>query len=150
MFRHTEIELLRREERLRGVSIADQSNESVDIGQMPEAVESITEVEKSGTTAPVECADTITELETSKSSTQPTQQLGERLPSESSRSNSSASTGPGRKRQRQQKDIPYDQRHKRKWEQYIERKDPVEGSMTENRLARQLDERQEESIELDY
>jgi hypothetical protein len=46
--------------------------------------------------------------------------------------------------------IPYDERHKRKWEQYIEGQDPTHGSMTHRRLARELDEAATTKVDLDY
>jgi hypothetical protein len=46
--------------------------------------------------------------------------------------------------------IPYDERHKRKWEQYIEGQDPTHGSMTHRRLARELDEVATTKVDLDY
>ncbi|QIW96387.1 hypothetical protein AMS68_001905 [Peltaster fructicola] len=52
--------------------------------------------------------------------------------------------------QRVREEVPYDQRKKRKWEGYIEHKDPVQGSMTHRRLARELDAQESGSIDMDY
>lgn len=53
------------------------------------------------------------------------------------------------KRKREQ-EVPYDERHKRKWEDYIEENDPLHGSMTHRRIVRELDTQVNQSIELDY
>lgn len=53
------------------------------------------------------------------------------------------------KRQRM-KEVPYAERHKRKWESYIESEDSKHGSITHRRLARELDEQQASSVDLDY
>ncbi|KAK5172157.1 uncharacterized protein LTR77_003795 [Saxophila tyrrhenica] len=71
----------------------------------------------------------------------------ERIPSSTSRSNSKPSVGATRKRK---EEVPYAERHKRKWEAYVEKEDPVEGSMTQNRLRRELDNQKAEAVELDY
>ena len=47
-------------------------------------------------------------------------------------------------------DIPYDQRHKRKWEAFIDENDPIEGSLTHRRIVRELDEQHAKSVNLDY
>ncbi|KAK5112460.1 hypothetical protein LTR62_004216 [Meristemomyces frigidus] len=70
-------------------------------------------------------------------------------PSQSSRSDSSHSSEPGR-RQRT-KEVPYKQRHKRKWEDYIDANDPIHGSITHRRMVRELDQHTEvPSVEVDY
>ena len=46
--------------------------------------------------------------------------------------------------------IPYDQRHKRKWENYVDDNDPIHGSITHRRAARELDEQRDEKYEMDY
>lgn len=74
-----------------------------------------------------------------------------RQPSQSSLSEFSRSTGrSGAARRKRKKEVPYDQRHKRKWEDYIEDNDPLEGSMTHRRLVRELDGKQEEKVDMDY
>ncbi|KAI7091141.1 hypothetical protein KC356_g897 [Hortaea werneckii] len=74
-----------------------------------------------------------------------------RKPSQSSRSEPSKSTGKSAMSKRQRKEeVPYDQRHKRSWEDFIEDNDPIEGSMTFRRNARELDDRQEEPVVMDY
>lgn len=71
-----------------------------------------------------------------------------RKSSQSNRSSTPSSTSTGRKQRRQE--VPYERRHKRKWETYIDEKDPVEGSLTHRRIARQLDDQRDESVDLDY
>lgn len=73
----------------------------------------------------------------------------ERKPSHSGRSETNSISSDPKKRKRAQ-EVPYDQRHKRQWEGYIHDHDPVEGSVTHRRLAREMDNQQEETVELDY
>ncbi|CAK1363225.1 hypothetical protein CB0940_04669 [Cercospora beticola] len=73
----------------------------------------------------------------------------QRQHSQSGRSEATSSSTGSRKRKRT-RDVPYDQRHKRKWEGYINNKDPIEGSVTHRRLAREMDDQQNETIEMDY
>jgi len=75
---------------------------------------------------------------------------GKQNPQSSRGSSAVPSTKASGKRRQRQKETPYDQRHKRKWEQYIDGEDPVHGSMTHRRLIRELDEQKAESIEMDY
>ncbi|SMY24910.1 unnamed protein product [Zymoseptoria tritici ST99CH_1A5] len=55
-----------------------------------------------------------------------------------------------KKKPRGQTEVPYDQRHKRKWETFIQDQDPIEGSLTHRRLARELDDQKERRVEMDY
>ncbi|KAK4499694.1 hypothetical protein PRZ48_010212 [Zasmidium cellare] len=76
-------------------------------------------------------------------------------PPKSNASRSSVERGksetPSISKNRKRKDeVPYAQRHKRKWEAYIEAVDPDEGSLTHRRLVRELDNQQTESVEMDY
>lgn len=64
-------------------------------------------------------------------------------------SNPTGKPAMARARQRAQ-EIPYDQRNKRKWENYIAEVDPAEGAMTHRRLAREMDNQQAENVEMDY
>ncbi|KAK0367193.1 hypothetical protein LTR59_006831 [Friedmanniomyces endolithicus] len=68
--------------------------------------------------------------------------------SQSSRSDTSRSTDPARRPRREE--VPYGQRHKRKWENFVDEIDPVEGSLTHRRIVRQLDEDTEAALEIDY
>lgn len=71
-----------------------------------------------------------------------------RRPSRDSPSDSTTSTA-SRKRHRDE-EVPYDQRHKRRWEAYVGDMDPEHGSLTQRRMAREMDEQQAEPVELDY
>lgn len=71
----------------------------------------------------------------------------QRQPSHGSRSDSNSGSRRGRP---SQQSIPYDQRNKRKWEGYINDEDPIEGSLTHRRVARELDDQQTEPVEMDY
>lgn len=71
-----------------------------------------------------------------------------RQPSQGSRSDSAMSTDSNKRRRSQE--VPYDERRKRQWESYIEKNDPVEGSLTHRRVARELDNHKEETFEMDY
>lgn len=53
-------------------------------------------------------------------------------------------------RRARKNEIPYDQRHKRKWEAYIDEEDPVHGSLTHRRMVRELDEQTSEKVDMDY
>ncbi|KAK0864484.1 hypothetical protein LTR87_015794 [Friedmanniomyces endolithicus] len=72
----------------------------------------------------------------------------QRQPSQSSRSDTSRSTDPTRRLRREE--VPYGQRHKRKWENFVDEIDPVEGSLTHRRIVRQLDEDAGTALEIDY
>ncbi|USW54815.1 hypothetical protein Slin15195_G081340 [Septoria linicola] len=69
--------------------------------------------------------------------------------SQSGRSEATSNSS-GSKQRRRTQEVPYDQRNKRKWEGYIHGNDPIEGSMTHRRLAREMDDQQDEQIEMDY
>ncbi|KXS99567.1 hypothetical protein AC578_2214 [Pseudocercospora eumusae] len=71
----------------------------------------------------------------------------QRQPSHGSRSDSNSASRRGRP---SQQNIPYDQRNKRRWEGYIHDEDPIEGSLTHRRVARELDDQQAEPVEMDY
>ncbi|OQO00514.1 hypothetical protein B0A48_13864 [Cryoendolithus antarcticus] len=74
-----------------------------------------------------------------------------RQQSQSGCSESSHATNSSSKAKRDRKEeVPYDERHKRKWEKYVEKEYPVEGARTHRRLVRELDELKSASVELDY
>nr|POF07826.1 hypothetical protein CFP56_66118 [Quercus suber] len=75
--------------------------------------------------------------------------VSKRQLSPSSRSDTSRSTGASIKRQRKQ-EVPYEQRKKRNWEQYIQGEDERHGSITQRRLAREMDEQHTEDVMMDY
>ncbi|CZT19133.1 uncharacterized protein RCC_04979 [Ramularia collo-cygni] len=72
----------------------------------------------------------------------------QRDPSQSSRIDTATSNNSSKRRR--SNEIPYDDRRKRNWESYIEENDPVQGSLTHRRMARELDELKNETFELDY
>lgn len=80
----------------------------------------------------------------------PSPTFSKRRPSEGRRSESNSTSADSWRQQRSRQEVPYGERHKRKWETYIHEQDPIEGSMTHRRLARELDDKQEEPIEMDY
>ena len=92
--------------------------------------------------------------EESLGSRQPLQQ--DRQPSQSSRSSASQLSGsqpprgPKKKKKKRSNGVPYDQRHKRKWEKFITGEDEVEGSITHRRAVRELDNQQTERVVVDY
>jgi hypothetical protein len=63
------------------------------------------------------------------------------------RKSSTPSVGAKRKREEH---VPYYERHKRKWEAHVAKEDPTEGSITMNRLRREMDNKKAEVVELDY
>jgi len=87
--------------------------------------------------------------EASPNSTAQASPPAERRSSKDSRSTSTPSIGAKRKRKKEEK-VPYAERNKRKWEDFVEAEDPVHGAMTQNRLLRELDDRKAETVELDY
>lgn len=54
------------------------------------------------------------------------------------------------KNRRRPAEVPYYERHKRKWEAYVEEIDPSEGSLTHRRRVRELDNQPTESLEMEY
>lgn len=84
----------------------------------------------------------------SSASTRPNPQTAKSKKLSVQRSGSEAP--PISKNRKRPAEVPYDQRHKRKWEAHIEEIDPSEGSLTHRRLVRELDNQQTERIEMDY
>ncbi|KAI6811852.1 hypothetical protein KC332_g4620 [Hortaea werneckii] len=143
MFRHSEIEQLLRERRLLEDEEDYQNRASRgiqgDVERSPSSASGRSSLEG-------DLCDLAKPAARSVTRPSPT-----RKPSQSSRSESSKSTGNQGTWKRQRKtEVPYDQRHKRRWEDFIEDNDPIEGSMTFRRNVRELDDRQEEPIIMDY
>jgi hypothetical protein len=100
----------------------------------------------------------LTKPSSAASSSRPKKSSYPRPPPRDSRSSRSAtpnyasgSSNTSRKKKRKKSnEVPYDQRHKRKWESHIVDEDPVEGSLTHRRLARELDDQKERRVEMDY
>jgi hypothetical protein len=73
-----------------------------------------------------------------------------RQASQSTKDSTTSNAGSTWRQRRSKEEVPYAERNKRKWEAYIDSKDPVEGSLTHRRLARELDEQKAEIVEMDY
>lgn len=143
MFRHSEIEQLLRERRLREDEEDYQHRE-------PRGTRGEVERSPSSASGRSSLEGDLCDLAkpAARSATRPSPT---RKPSQSSRSESSKSTGnPGTWKRQRKKEVPYDERHKRRWEDFIEDNDPIEGSMTFRRNARELDDRQEQPVLMDY
>lgn len=146
MFRHSEIQELLRERRL-------QRDEEDYQDRVPEQRED----HDQGTHSPMSDASSL-EGDLVGLARAPPKQMPrpppKRQTSRSSRSDTSRSTGPSgaarRKPKKHRQEVPYDERHKRKWEDYIDQNDPVEGSMTHRRIVREMDDLQEEHLDMDY
>ncbi|KAI7330052.1 hypothetical protein KC315_g5876 [Hortaea werneckii] len=143
MFRHSEIEQLLRERRL----LEDEEEYQ---NRRPEGAQDEEQRSLSSDSGRSSLEDDLHDLAkpTAKPATRPapTRKLSQSSRSESSKSTVKSGTW---KRQRK-KEVPYNQRHKRRWEDFIEDNDPIEGSMTFRRNARELDDRQEEPVLMDY
>lgn len=138
MFRHSEIEELLRERRLRReeeeYQERDAETERQDAPPSPASDASSLEGDLVALAKPVRPP--------------PKHSPPKRQPSRSSRSDSSRSNGGASKRRRQE--VPYSQRHKRRWEHHIEATDPVEGARTHRRIAREMDDQEIERVDVDY
>ncbi|KAK3719118.1 hypothetical protein LTR37_004682 [Vermiconidia calcicola] len=136
MFRHSEIEQLTREGKLvreedTAMGGAEEDSEiTSSVSEASSIEEELADLAKAAPLAP------------------PPLRSKERQLSKSSRSDTPVSTETKQKQRKQ--DIPYGERHKRKWEDYIDEEDPVHGSLTHRRVAREMDEQYEESVDLDY
>lgn len=148
MFRRSEIEELLRERRLQRDEEDYQNRDpDEDIQQRamsPASDVSSLEGDLLGLARPAPAQKPEPKPKTKPKQSQP----AKRQPSRSGRSDTSRSTGSLQRQRRQE--VPYDERHKRKWEDYIDENDPVHGSMTHRRMVRMLDEQQEETPEIDY
>lgn len=138
MFRHSEVQDLLRDCRLqreeqeyqeRGMIIDSPDCDQLDISPFSE----VSSLEND-----------LVDIATVQTRAVPKRQL-----SPSSRSENSRSTTASVKRQRKQ-EVPYDQRKKRDWEQYIQGEDAQHGSMTQRRLVREMDEQRDAPVEMDY
>ena len=139
MFRHSELEEVARLQRLEAEEAADQRHYPVG----DDAHDGATAASPVSEASSIE--DELTGLAELKPSNAPPQTLRRRLSVESS-----ASRSTGTKSARKRQEVPYDQRHKRKWEDYIDENDPTEGSLTHRRIVRELDNNRDESVDLDY
>lgn len=148
MFRHSEMEALLRARRLQNEEESEDQDQD-DEDYEPTLNEGPGRPSTPG--SPVSDASSLEpELRNSKAASQPKRPRGKRL-SQKERSERYRTKGLQQSRQHQRREqIPYDERHKRKWEQYIDENDPAQGSMTHRRLVRELDSQQDQSVDLDY
>jgi hypothetical protein len=157
MFRHTEIEQLMRKRRLEADEDAEEDDEDDDYYEPPEPAEfGVSNAYDSAPQSPVSDASSLEpELFNSAATKRPTQPRPQPQPKkenlQSSRGARAQPKGAVSPRSRKRKhEVPYDQRNKRKWENYIDNTDPVHGSMTHRRLVRELDRQQHQSVDIDY
>lgn len=134
LFRHSEIEQMVREGRM------EREGQLMIAGN----IEDMPVKSPASTNSSIE--DELLGLGKSKFEERPTT-TSRHQPSQSNRSSDSRSISAG---VRPREDVPYDQRHKRKWEDFIDENDSIEGSLTHRRIARELDEQRDESVQLDY
>jgi len=156
MFRHTEIEQIKKRRKLE----ADEEAEEDDADDFYEPTDSIEigvpNAYDSEPRSPLSDASSLeAELFSGAATIRPSQPRPQPQPkkqrSQSSRGESAQPKGACSPRSRQRKvEVPYDQRNKRKWENYIDDTDPVHGSMTHRRLVRELDGQRNESVAIDY
>lgn len=152
MFRHTELEELIKKRRLEAEVIEEYSENDEDDEYEP-TIPDVPLAPGPATQSPVSDASS---LEDELSTKPTTSTLKQQQPKKSCGSTDRFQTPNERHRTRsprrkpRKKEIPYDQRNKRKWENYIDGEDPVHGSMTHRRLVRELDEQRGRNITIDY
>ena len=147
MFRHSEMEMLLRDEKLR----AERESMEIDHEQNHEDNANGDERKSERAVSPVSDASSMEDellCLVRKESVEPPLVAMQRQRSPSSRRGTSHSTD--LKTRQRAYETPYEQRHKRKWENYIEENDPFEGSLTHRRIVREMDQQHDESVELDY
>lgn len=143
MFRHSEREELLREQRLQEAPAAE--------AVQPVETESATHREaiiERGVSPASSIEEELVNVRHTRPVERTTLAQQRRRQSPSIAKLGSKSTDP-RTRPRAQ-ETPYDQRHKRKWEAYIDENDPVEGSLTHRRIVREMDEQRDHDVDLDY
>ena len=155
MFRHSELEQLKRERRLKAENEEiEEEDDDDDEYEPPEVVTA--DMPTPPPVSPISDGSSLEdELYTNPATADPGPPQAKLKPkkrrSQSSRSGSVYSKTPLSPRSRQRKtEVPYDQRKKRKWEAYIDATDPVHGSMTHNRMLRELDQQAGDSVAMDY
>ncbi|KAK3666149.1 hypothetical protein LTR22_002813 [Elasticomyces elasticus] len=153
MFRNSEIQKLLRERRLRREE-SDYQNRDPDedvreAPRSPVSDASSIEADLVGLARPAAQRKTRTHKQKQRVKRKKQEKLANsRQPSQSSRSDTPQSTSSSRQPRRQE--VPYDQRNKRKWENFIDANDPVEGSLTHRRIVRQLDDAKDAEVDVDY
>ncbi|EMC95169.1 hypothetical protein BAUCODRAFT_123637 [Baudoinia panamericana UAMH 10762] len=142
MFRHSELQQMLREREIRRDEDSQQDGGGSDDGGSPTSEVSSIEGDLLGLT----CRPLAPK--TNLSTKPPEQRSVKKQLSHSSRSEESRSNSRSQTRLRQE--VPYDERHKRNWENFIDAHDPIHGSMTHRRLVRELDEQHEKLVDMDY
>lgn len=143
MFRHSEIETMLRDQKLQAEQDwTEAEHKDVTAGEEHRAERAVSPVSDASS-----MEDELLGLGRAESVEPPFSAI-QRRRSQSSRSGTSYSTDP--KMRQRAYETPYEQRHKRKWEDYIEENDPLEGSLTHRRIVREMDEQHDESVDLDY
>lgn len=156
MFRHSETEQLKREQRARLESEAldEEHEEDDDDYEPPEVV--TCDVPDPAPQSPVSDVSSLEDelcvnKATAKHKRLTSHTKGKQQHAQSSRSRSAHFLRALSPRSRQRKaEVPYDQRHKRKWEDFIDAQDPMHGAMTHRRMVRELDQHRDTNVSMDY
>jgi hypothetical protein len=154
MFRHTEFEQLMRKRRLQD---DDEYEEDDDDSYEPPGPD-MPIIHTPRPSSPISDASSLeAELFTNVTTQQPkpskirTRQKKKNKKSRSNQSGNATTKAPISPRSRRREtEVPYDQRNKRKWENYIDNEDPIHGSITHRRLVRELDGQPSDSVAIDY
>lgn len=155
MFRHTEFEQLMRKRRLQDDEEDEVEDDDDDSYEPPGPDMPIIHTPRPS--SPVSDASSLeAELFTNVTTQQPkpkirTRQKKKNKKSRSSQSGNATTKAPVSPRSRRREtEVPYDQRNKRKWENFIDNEDPIHGSITHRRLVRELDGQPSDSVAIDY
>jgi hypothetical protein len=155
MFRHTEFEQLMRKRRLQDDEEDEVEDDDDDSYEPPGPGMPIIHTPRPS--SPVSDASSLeAELFTNVTTQQPkpkirTRQKKKNKKSRSSQSGNATTKAPVSPRSRRREtEVPYDQRNKRKWENFIDNEDPIHGSITHRRLVRELDGQPSDSVAIDY
>lgn len=141
MFRHSEIQQLMREGKMtRGEAEISRIGEVVNYDE--------NDLEARSTVSDISSVEDELVGLTRPGSLMPPPRTAQRHPSQDIQSESRYYTDA--KGRRREQEASYEERHKRKWEAYVEEIDPNEGSLTHRRIVRELDQQQAENVELDY
>jgi len=149
MFRHTEFEQLMRKRRLQAED--DEGDEGDDDDSYEPPGPDMPIIHTPRPHSPLSDASSL-EAEFIKPKTRTRQKNKKKKKKTRSNQNENAPPkAPLSPRSRIRKtEVPYDQRNKRKWENYIDNEDPIHGSITHRRLVRELDGQPSNSVAIDY
>jgi hypothetical protein len=150
MFRHTEFEQLMRKQRLQAEDEDEDDDDDDDSYEPPEPHMPIVHAPRPTSPAVSDASSLEAELFQPKTSKTRTR-AKKKKKSRSNQNGSLPLQAPLSPRSRRRNtEVPYDQRNKRKWENYIDNEDPIHGSMTHRRLVRELDGQPSDSVAIDY